>query len=119
MDIDLGDEIQVRIEKVDGRKVVYVEGELALPAAGGLRLVLMEAMKAGQATVLDASGVTALDLCGLQLLCSAHRTYRRNGASLELRAEPPEVREIAQAAGFQGGGSACACPGDGRCLWRR
>ena len=119
MDTDLGGEIQVRTEQAAGRRVLHVEGELALATADRLRLVLMEDIEAGQTTVLDAGGVTALDLCGLQLLCSAHRTYRRLGASFELQATSPEFLDPASAAGCQAGGFGCPCSEDGPCIWKR
>jgi ABC-type transporter Mla MlaB component len=68
--------------------------------------------------VLDLAGATAIDLAGLQLLCSAHRTSRGGPRTFELRAVPERLRNTACAAGFDARTLVCPYRGDGACLWK-
>ena len=116
--MDAASEIEVRLEEEGGHRVVHLQGELCLPNTGRVQRALMEGLATGQETVLDGAGVTAIDLAGLQLLCSAHRTYRRHGANFDLRSVPQGLQETARAAGYRACESICPFREDGICLWR-
>ena len=117
MGTGFSDEIKVGVADAGGRRTVLVEGEIRLAGAGSLRQVLVEELCAGQQTVLDLAGVTGVDLSGLQLLCSAHRTYVRHDAVLELQGVTEELTRTARRAGFDARTSVCPFR-RGMCLWR-
>jgi anti-anti-sigma regulatory factor len=117
MQIDTGADLRCRVEEGDGRQAVLLDGELCLPAVGGLRQVLIEALATGRGASVWLSGVTATDFAGLQLLCSAHRTFRQRGAALSVEGASLGFRETAQAAGFDSRCSTCRF-GDDSCLWK-
>jgi anti-anti-sigma factor len=85
-------------EKVDRLRVA---GELTVIHGGELKETLCEALdRMGQIEV-DLSGVTAIDLAGLQLLCAAHASAASRGKSFVLAVPPGRVVERAMTeAGF-------------------
>jgi anti-anti-sigma regulatory factor len=94
--------LRVRTETDGCGRIVHVEGELSLTDAGTLREALMEGLRPGVKTALDASRIAAVDLSGLQLICSACRTYSAHGAMLELDGVSGALREGARSAGYNG-----------------
>jgi anti-anti-sigma factor len=94
-------ELEVRTGQEDRDRVVYVTGALSVSSTESLRPALIEAMDAGGRVILDASGIQAIDLCGLQLLYAAHRTASAHGVVFELRAPSQALCETARAAGFE------------------
>ena len=111
-------EIQIQTEDADDYRLIRVEGDLSLATAGDLRTTLLNCFRPGARAVLDGNGIRSIDLCGLQLLCSAHRTYLLNGAAFELKAISQTVQEAAQAAGYAPSNSVCPYRRDGNCLWK-
>lgn len=114
-------EIAVQVEGTDERRVLRVAGPLDIAHTAVLRRALMEASEAsgaGRSTVVDLAGVTAVDLCGLQLLCSAHRTFRAGGGGLSLQRQPAWFCQARAAAGFAASTQACGPQLCGDCLWR-
>ena len=123
--MDSGGEMAVHIEDTDNRRVLRVEGPLDLANAPVLLQALVGAMQAGatdaatgRPTVVDLAGVTSVDLCGLQLVCSAHRTFRASGGDIGLREMPAWFRQAAVAAGFTMGTLECRYRRGDDCLWR-
>jgi len=114
-------EIEVQIEGSDEQRVLRVTGPLDIGHTAELRSALVEASQtsnAGSSTVIDLAGITALDLCGLQLLCSAHRSFAAQGSTIGLRDRPAWFSEAATAAGFTADTQACGPGLCGDCLWR-
>ena len=68
--------LKIRVGDAEGRVLMCVEGALRLPNTAELQQALVAALPEGESKplVLDVSGATDLDLSGMQLLCSAHRT---------------------------------------------
>jgi len=108
-------DLRIRTEPDGQSRIVHLEGELSLLNAGALRTALMEGLQPGARTVLDAAGITSIDLSGLQLICSAHKTYATRGAVLEFGEVSGALRESARSAGY--GTVESACDGERRCLW--
>jgi len=116
--MELTSDIETRVERSGEAHIVYVEGEIRLPGAGDLQRVLATTLKVGRRVVLDLAGATVIDLAGLQLLCSAHRTSRAGPSPFELRAAPERLRNTARAAGFDARTLVCPYRRDGACLWK-
>ncbi len=54
--------------------VVTIAGEMTIPYADELRKQLLAAFEKANTITADLSGVTEIDVTGLQILCSAHRS---------------------------------------------
>ena len=108
----------MRIE-IDADKTgrMTLEGDLTIQSIGELRTGLLEAMEAVDALVIDMGMVTGIDMACLQLFCSAHRTYVREGKTLSFRYRlADDIRRVVETAGY----SANACGADvaeKTCLW--
>lgn len=111
-------EFAIRAADNQSARTLTVAGPLRLPHVESLRRALLENLEAGRATVLDLSGVTAVDLCGLQMLCSAHRTFQARGLALETVGAPAGFRASAHTAGFETRHSTCQMAQRELCLWR-
>jgi anti-sigma B factor antagonist len=67
---------------------VMIRGDLDLATAPWLRRVIIEAQAAPGVrgtVVIDMSGVTFIDACGIGVLVSAHKRARARGGQLVLR----------------------------------
>ncbi|RNC71022.1 MAG: STAS domain-containing protein [Desulfuromonadales bacterium] len=78
-----------------------LEGELTIPFAGEFRDALLDALDVAGRIVVNVEKVCTVDLTGLQLLCSAHRTAaaREKVFGLEGVANPA-FAEAVNLAGF-------------------
>ena len=112
-------ELKLRVEHSGNTRTIHADGELSIMTAGDLRTALIEALQPGVSTVLEASGISAVDLAGLQLVCSAHRTYRTNEASFRFGGASETLRATAAAAGFESRHSSCPYRAGSDCLWKR
>ena len=97
--------------------VLVLDGELAIQRAVALRESLMDRLLTGNAIDLDLSNVTAIDVSGLQLLCSMHRTARNAGGDIRI-ASPlsAAVAQMVESAGFARR-HVCRSNSSSRCLW--
>jgi len=100
-----------------GTLVLRVAGELTIPYAGQFRGALLDALDGAGRVIVSLEGVTAMDITGLQLLCSAHRTAtaREKGFGIEGTTNPA----VTQAAGLAGFRRHVGCAVDvGKsCVW--
>lgn len=115
----MADDLDIRVESLEttGERLLGVEGELTLVTAAKLQTLLLEGLQPGAKTVLDGGRISVVDLCGLQLICSAHRSYMLKGASFELRNISLALQETARIAGYQACTSVCPFRRDGNCVW--
>ena len=82
-------------------KPLCLEGELTVSNAVVLRERLLEALGQSDQVEIDLAGVTAVDLAGLQLLCSAHRTAVAQGKILTLKdTQAPALQQARALSGF-------------------
>lgn len=97
--------------------LLSVGGELTIPFAGEFRGALLEAFDAAGRVVVNLAGVSAVDITGLQLLCSAHRSAcaREKGFGIEGLTNPV----LAEAVGLAGFPRHVGCAVDvGKtCVW--
>lgn len=110
--------MHIESEEQEGARVVHVAGGLTLETAGRLQAVLVDALRPGAMVRLEAGEISRVDLCGLQLICSAHRTFRIKGACFELGETSEALRDAASAAGYQAIRSVCPFRKDLPCLWK-
>ena len=113
-----GSDVQVQVESVEESRVVHVAGNLTLTTAADLRAILLECFEQSPKTVLDGAAIADIDLCGLQLMCSAHRTRVLAGAAFEFGGVSERVQEVAVAAGYTARRSVCPYRREGNCLWK-
>jgi len=111
--------ILTQLEQLGGKRVLRVRGALTLPNGEAFRQALMEALQPGETTFLDLSQATGVDICGLQLICSAHRTFFRAKAGFELEARPAWFKEAARHAGFYKRTLGCPFRDTAACLWEK
>jgi anti-anti-sigma regulatory factor len=103
---------------VDGALLKTV-GELTIENAESLKTILIQALEGTDLLSLDLAQVGAVDIAGLQLLCSAHKTASRLNKELVLPIGLPEALEgVAVNAGYLRQEN-CIKDARGRCLWRK
>ncbi|WP_298432477.1 STAS domain-containing protein [Geobacter sp.] len=90
-----------RREEEEGTLVLQLSGELTIPWAGEFRQALLDAFDRAASVVVDVEKLAAVDITGLQLLCSAHRTSCACGRGFRLAGEgSAPFAEAAALAGF-------------------
>jgi ABC-type transporter Mla MlaB component len=78
---------------------INVVGSVMLPWIGKLQQELLAAFTQSENINMDLSGVTELDLAGMQLLCSAHRSSIVQGKEFRVSGYNPLLWEMAAASG--------------------
>lgn len=100
-----------------GKETLKVAGRVTIGQAGGFRETLLEALAAVDELQVDLSGVTDIDLTGLQLLCAAHQSAGKGGKRFGISDCGNEVfRKVVADAGFQRH-IGCACDTTSSCIW--
>lgn len=100
-----------------GRQRLRVAGSLTLGNAVQFKEALVASLAAAQEITLDLSGMTTMDLSGLQLICAAHRSADRDGKLFTVQGGSAGYRSYLGNAGVLGPeGNACGTAR--RCLWR-
>lgn len=97
-------------------RTVLVQGSLRLATLDTFYPEFLAALAGGQSVTADLSQMDEVDVAGLQLLCSVHRSFRARGMSFSICGGNRELMQAAKAAGFR-----CGCPqtagGPSGCLW--
>jgi ABC-type transporter Mla MlaB component len=105
----------VEIENGKGR--IILDGDLTVQYAAELRSVLLNTVTQADEVLLEFGTVTDVDITGLQLLCSTHRT----AALLSKRLSYPETlpEALAKSAQEAGYGRLTGCSWDDKktCFW--
>jgi anti-anti-sigma regulatory factor len=105
------------MEKTDDIQFLALKGALTIEYATELKSVLLEAIYMKDHLVLSLEEVTEVDLSGLQILCSAHRTSLEQHKQLTLQgARPGSFQQAVKDAGFI---RSVGCHKDPhqKCLW--
>lgn len=79
---------------------LIISETLTIEDASQLKSAVIEALAAVTHLNIDLSGVTAIDLCCLQLLCSAHRTSFTRGKTLSLLTDGGRIQDTLRETGF-------------------
>jgi anti-anti-sigma regulatory factor len=100
-----------------GRQTLKITGNATISEAFALREALIEALKGGGELEVDVTGLTGVDLAGLQLLCAAHQSAEQAGQRFEVIDQGNEIfRQVVADAGFQRH-VGCACDITSSCIW--
>lgn len=91
-------------------------GSLTIEHAEELKAVIVEALASSAHLVVDLSAAEAIDLCCLQLLCSAHRTAVKDGKSIVLANTGEVFADVVRETGYLRHVGCMPDSGHG-CLW--
>ncbi len=82
-------------------RVVEISGRMTIQHADELRSMLLEAFDSAEQVRVEMNAITEIDLAGLQMICSAHRTAVVANKGLAVSgANNGAVRASAVSAGF-------------------
>ena len=113
------DESAVNIVKNETMTVVSINGPMTIDRIGEIRDGMLEAFGLGNEVQLSMAAVTEVDLTGLQLLCSSHRTAIDRGVAFSVHDTDAEalssVIELAGMRRYNG----CAQDTAGTCVCNR
>lgn len=97
--------------------VLKLCGDLTIENSEELKSLLMNLGEAPGCLCLDLSEAGAIDVAGLQILCSAHKAWLNSGKNVAYQGDTPKtIGEIAKEAGFERD-EACTTLAGGQCLF--
>ncbi len=100
-------------------EVLTIEGAMTVQRAAELHALFAGALARSDRVVIGLAEVTDVDLCGLQLLCSAQRTAAQARKRVAIAGPVPEAfGRAAEEAGLCVR-SYCGADDPGRCPWKR
>ena len=103
--------------EVPGRRTLKLAGSVTVGQAAALKEALLEALAPASELQVDFSGITRIDLTGLQLICAAHRSAHNAGKRFEILAcGSDNFRKTAADAGFLRH-VGCGCDTTSNCIW--
>ena len=107
---------KMHLQEKNDTLILAVQGPLSILDAPALRGCFLEAASSLRDLRLDLTGVEAIDLACVQVICAAHRTYFGRGAGISLMGEVPGgVLRTVAVLGLTPG--ACTGRPHGVCLW--
>lgn len=113
------DESAVHIVENPTVTVVSINGPMTIDRIAEIRDGMLQAFGLGNEVRLSMAAVTEVDLTGLQLLCSSHRTAIARGLAFSVQDTDAEalssVIELAGMWRYNG----CAQDTAGSCVWKR
>ncbi|TJZ58966.1 STAS domain-containing protein [Streptomyces piniterrae] len=106
---------EARGRPADGPVVVRLEGELDLPSAPATKRYL-DSLTSGPRPdlVVDLTGVSFFDCCGIGILCRARRRALDRGGRLSLVVTDPRQLRILRKVGLEGAFEVLDTAPDGR-----
>lgn len=105
-----------KITKKRERTLVAINGAMTVGNAVELRERLLEAFAGGEPVELSLAGMTDIDVTGLQLVCSCHKTAMARGVEFTVTDGTEALSFVAAVAGMyrhQG----CVEDVAGTCVW--
>lgn len=94
-----------------------ISGDFTICNVASIREGIIEALGQSEQVDIDLTDVSAVDLAGLQLLCSAHRSAMETGKVLAIVGmQTPPVQKARGAAGFIFNRGCRFCQ-SAECLW--
>lgn len=113
-------DFSVRLETVlgdAGSVIVKINGPTTISNVSILLMKLLEAFDQSDNVVLDLTGVTEIDVAGLQLFCSSHRSSIFINKGFKITGQNQPVIWEAAAASGQLRTSGCAVDTKDTCIW--
>jgi ABC-type transporter Mla MlaB component len=109
---------ECRVETKDKDMILHFSGELLIDYADQLKSILMDSLKKAKHIEVDVSSVTEADVSCLQLLCSAHRTSKRENKVFGLgdNASDSFKKSVRQAGYARPNG--CVLDTSKQCMWK-
>lgn len=99
------------------KRILKVSGCATISGAREFREALLASLEAAAEVEVDVSGVTGIDLTGLQLLCAAHQSAAREGRKLHVvDGGNTTFRDMARGAGFHKQ-TGCRSDRECSCIW--
>ncbi len=98
-------------------RIISIAGNMTIPHISGIRDELLRELEAAEQAVLELGAISSIDVTGLQLLCSAHRSFVKKGKLIAIPGlRSDSVRTAAESAGLPR--NVC-CVADSKCdcLW--
>ena len=83
--------MQFKMHPDEKTGTLKLNGEITLLHAEELLALLNQALEATDHVVIDAGGVTDIDIAGLQLLCAAHKMAMEQNKQLAMGPNQPHV----------------------------
>ncbi|ACH39944.1 STAS domain protein [Citrifermentans bemidjiense Bem] len=91
----------LKITKKKDVTLVAINGAMTIGQASELKAGLLKAFETGKPVEIQLAGVTEVDVTGLQLICSAHRSSVERGCALTVSgAEAEDLSRVARQAGM-------------------
>ena len=104
-------------EGVPENGAVKFECDLIIENVASLKVLLAASIKERDDLTIDLAGVAAVDVAGLQLLCSTHRTAHSMNKRFSLAGERPRVfRQAVKDSGYARN-EGCESHGKSDCIW--
>ncbi len=105
------------ISEAGDQGTITVKGEITIVNAGEFRNALLNIQDRWSSLTVDLEGLEEIDVTGLQLLCSAHRSAVKLDKQLTLVGQTVEtLNKSALKSGFVRERN-CAAGGGQECLW--
>lgn len=109
----------LKIGKKKDRTTVAVKGAMTIAQAVELREGLLQAFAEGKSVEILLTDVTEVDITGLQLMCSSHRTSLEKQLKLTITGGDADVfYKVAEQAGMLRH-TGCSQDVTGTCLWKQ
>ncbi len=101
----------------EGASRISASGSLTIESAGELHKVLRHELENSMSVSLDMGKVSDVDMAGLQLLCSAHKTARTWGKDMSIEKAAKVLLDHVDRSGYI---HHRGCPEEFEpCLWSR
>ena len=111
------EDIPVMLFEHDAATEAVISGPLTVDRIDELRLLLQQAFARGKPVRLSLAAVTEIDIAGLQLICSAHRTAVMNGTDLVVIDSKGDVLAEAASEAWMLARAGCSEDRCGICIW--
>uniref|UniRef100_C6E3S6 Anti-sigma-factor antagonist n=1 Tax=Geobacter sp. (strain M21) TaxID=443144 RepID=C6E3S6_GEOSM len=108
----------LKITKKKQLTQVAINGAMTIGQASELKAGLLKAFETGKPVEIQLAGVTEVDVTGLQLICSAHRSSLQRGCALQVSGTDSEgLSHAARMAGMLRH-AGCAQDVTNTCVWK-
>jgi len=98
-------------------RTISITGDMTIPHISGIREELLQNLEGSHQVALELGAVNSIDVTGLQLLCSTHRSFVKKGGQIAIPGlNNDAVRTAAEIAGLPRN-ICCAANSECTCIW--